>query len=95
MTKAKINEPLPPPIQEETGPGLEAYLGQPILLMCQNYIYTGTLYGVFDDFVLLVDPVIVYETGGWSDKGYKNAEKLHAKYWRVMRSSIESYGCGK
>ena len=93
---AKVNEPNPPIAPDAgTGPGLDAYIGQTVLLMCQNYFYHGTLYGVFDDFVLLVDPSIVYETGEWSVKGYAKAEKLHAKYWRVMRASIESYGCGK
>jgi len=77
------------------GPGLEAFIGQPILLLCQNYFYHGILYGVFEDFLLLKDPSIVYETGEWSDKTYKDYQRLPAGFWRVMRSSVESYGAGK
>jgi hypothetical protein len=88
MAKAKKNAAIP-------SAGLEAYIGQPILLMCQNYFYHGLLLGVFADFVLLQDPSIVYETGEWTKTGYTHAEKLHTQFWRVMRSSIESYGAGK
>ena len=77
------------------GPGLEAFLGQPILLLCQNYFYHGILYAVLDDFILLKEPSIVYETGTWADKQYKDIQRLPAEYWRVMRASIESYGAGK
>lgn len=90
MVKPKL-----PEVDLDNGVGLEAYMGQPILLLCQNYFYHGTLYGVFEDFVLLSDAAIVYETGEWSDKKYKDAQKLPAKFWRVMRAAIESYGMGK
>ena len=87
-------KPKSEPDQLNSG-GLEAYMGQSVLLMCQNYFYHGTLYGVFEEFVLLQDPAIVYETGKWSEKSYTNVERLHVKYWRVMRASIESFGAGK
>lgn len=92
MVKKEKESPI---IPNQDGPGLEAFMGQPIFLMCQNYFYHGTLFGVLEDFVILQDPMIVYETGEWNKKGYTNAEKMHTRYWRVMRSSIESYGAGK
>jgi len=90
MTKAKQE-----PETNADGPGLEAFIGQPILLLCQNYFYHGILYGVCEDFLLLKDPSIVYETGEWSDKKYKDSQRLPATFWRVMRASVESYGVGK
>jgi len=77
------------------GAGLESFLGQQVLLLCANYFYAGTLTGVNDEFVLLEDPSVVYETGDWNSPSYKNAERLPAKEWRVRTEFIESYGSGK
>ena len=78
-------------IVEETGEGLEKLLGERVTLLCLNYIYTGKLIGVNTDCVLLADPAIVYETGAFSDKAWKDAQALpHDLY--VMKACIESYG---
>ena len=78
-------------IVEETGEGLEKLLGERITLFCLNYIYTGKLLGVNEDCVLLGDPAIVYETGVFTDKAWKDAQALpHDLY--VMKACIESYG---
>ena len=75
--------------------GLEGLLGNPVLLICSAYFYTGVLSGVNDTFVELEEPSIVYETGSWSSKGYSNAEKLHCSKLNVMRQAIESFGPSK
>lgn len=88
---------LAPPVNviEVENDGLVSLLGKPVLLMCVNYIYTGILEGVNDTCVKLREPRIVYETGPWSEKGYKNAEKLPGEFWFVQCSAIESFGPGK
>lgn len=78
-------------VEEIAGEGLEKLLGERITLFCLNYIYTGILTGVNTDCVLLSNPSIVYETGAFTDKHWKDAQALpHDLY--VMRGAIESYG---
>ena len=71
-------------VTEVQGEGLEALLGQNVMLLCLNYIYTGKLIGVNDSCVLLENPSIVYETGAWGDKSYKDSQKLHSTNWYVQ-----------
>lgn len=71
--------------------GLVKFLGQRITLFCINYIYTGRLGGVSSDCVLLTNPAIVYETGPFSTREWKDAQDLPHEIY-VMRSAIESFG---
>ena len=82
-------------IIEETNPeGLEKLLGERVTLFCLNYIYTGKLAGVNDTCVLLTGPAIVYETGAFTEKNWKDAQPLpHDLY--VMRACVESFGLVK
>ena len=82
-------------VTEEEGEGLEALLGERVLIMCAGYFYEGELIGVNDSFVKLSDPSIVYSVGAWSDKSYSDIQKLHAKEWYVQRGLIESFGRSK
>ena len=82
-------------VTEVDGEGLEALLGEKILLMCANYFYAGKLAGVNDTFVMLEEASIVYETGAWNEPVYKDAQRLPGKAWYVERAFIESYGSGK
>lgn len=82
-------------VTEVEGEGLDALLGQNVMLFCLNYIYAGKLVGVNSTFVKLEGASIVYETGPFSDKNYKDAQKLPADFWYVQQSAIESYGPGK
>jgi hypothetical protein len=82
-------------VTEVEGEGLEALLGQNVLLFGMNYIYTGKLVGVNSTFVKLEGAKIVYETGAFSDKNYKDAQNLPAVAWYIQTSAIESYGLGK
>ena len=78
-------------VQEVNGEGLDKLLGERVTLFCLNYIYTGMLSGVNDSCVLLTDAAIVYETGAFSDKSWKDAQKLPGE-WYVQRDCIESFG---
>ena len=78
-------------VQEVSGEGLEKLLGDRVTLFCANYIYTGILSGVNESCVLLTDAAIVYETGPFSDKKWKDAQSL-PDCWYVQVNSIESFG---
>jgi hypothetical protein len=82
-------------VVEVKGEGLEALLGKKVLLMCINYFYAGVLEGVSSDFVKLSDPQIVYETGDWSNKQWKNAQSMCVNELYVRVPSIEAYAEGK
>lgn len=75
--------------------GLKALLGEKVLLICLNYIYSGTLKGVAEDCVALAEPAIVYETGEWAAEQYKDVQRLPCEIFYVNRSAIESFGKGK
>jgi hypothetical protein len=82
-------------IVEETSPeGLEKLMGERVTLFCMNYIYTGKLIGVNDNCVLLTDPSIVYETGAFTDKRWKDAQGLPSDLY-VMTAAIEAFGLVK
>ena len=82
-------------VTEVDGEGFEALLNENVLLFCMTYIYTGKLVGVNDKFVKLEGARIVYKTGAFSDKQYKDAQALPASSWYIQTSAIESYGLGK
>ena len=82
-------------VVEVAGEGLEALLGTQVMLFCSNYIYSGTLEGVNSTFVKLTDAKIVYETGPFNTKGYKDAQSLPTDEWYVQTQAIESFGPGK
>lgn len=73
------------------GEGLVALLGNRVTLFCMNYFYTGKLASVNDTCVLLEDAAVVFETGAFSDKDWKDAQKL-PNSWYVQTSAIESFG---
>jgi hypothetical protein len=81
-------------IQEVKGEGLEALLGKRVTLFCSAYIYSGDLVGVNDTCVKLANAAIVYETGAFSDKTWKDAQPL-PNDWYVALQSIESFGIMK
>jgi len=81
-------------VEEVEDRGLLAFMGKPISLFCLNYIYSGTVVGVNDQFVKLENPVIVYETGGLTAATWKDAQKLPGVHY-VMISAVESFGPGK
>jgi len=72
--------------------GLIGLMGERVTLFCANYFYTGILAGVNDDCVLLENPGVVYETGSFADKEWKDHQSLGVPVWYVTRQSIESFG---
>ena len=71
--------------------GLIALLGKRGTFFCMNYIYTGDLSGVNSTCVLLDNPSIVYETGSFSEKHWKDAQPLPNSIY-IQTSSIEMFG---
>lgn len=59
-------------IKEDNQEGLSALLGKRVLLICAGYFYEGKLIGINKTCVKLEDAGLVYETGVWSDKSYKD-----------------------
>lgn len=82
-------------VTEVSGEGLDALLGERVLLMCAGYFYEGKLIGVNRTFVKLEDAAIVYSTGAWSDRSYSDIQKLHQSEWYVQKGLIESFGKSK
>ena len=78
-------------VEDAQAEGLEKFLGEKITLFCLNYIYTGRLLGVNDSCVLLAEAAVVYETGAFNDKSWKDAQPL-PQNWYVQRAAIESFG---
>ena len=81
-------------IVEVSDEGLEGLMGETVTLMCMNYFYTGKLVGVNDTCVKLDDPKIVYETGEWSSKDWKDAQSLPGSIY-VQVAAIEAFGLMK
>lgn len=79
-------------IESEDEDGLVGLLGEVVTLFCLNYIYTGKLVGVNDNFVKLENAKIVYETGDLNSGAWKDAQPLPKKHWYVQVSAIESFG---
>lgn len=72
--------------------GLISLLGKKVLVICNNYFYYGTLSGVNDNCIELTEPYKVFETGAYSDKAFKDAQRLPVETWLVMTAHIESVG---
>lgn len=82
-------------VESEEMVGLVALLGERVLLLCMNYFYEGKLVSVNETCVELKDPSIVYETGEWSDKKYKDTQKFQFDRIFVQRCAIEAFGVSK
>lgn len=72
--------------------GLLSLLGKNVTFFCMNYIYTGELIGVQEDCVLIKNPAIVYETGSFTEKTYKDVQSLCVNEFYIAKNSIESFG---
>ena len=62
--------------ETKEGEGFEALLSKRITVFCAIYIYTGDLVGVNNTCIKLENPAIVYETGSFNEKAWKDAQKL-------------------
>ena len=81
-------------VQEVEGEGLLALMGEKVILFCMNYFYAGTLVGVNDEIVLLENGGIVYETGPFNDKNWKDLQLIPGPLY-VRISAIEAFAKGK
>ncbi len=81
-------------VSEVSGEGLEALLGQTVTFFCAVYIYTGELVGVNTTCIKLKNPKIVYETGSFSEKNWKDAQSLPNELY-LQVGMIESFGVVK
>lgn len=77
---------------EVSGEGLDSLIGKRVTFFCANYFYTGKLIGVNTTCVKLENPAIVYETGSFTDKNYKDEQPLNVKEFYIQISAIESFG---
>ena len=77
-------------VEEVECEGLEILLGEQVTLFCVNYIYTGKLVGINDKYVKLEKASVVYETGAFTDKSFKDAQLLPRDLY-VMTASVESF----
>lgn len=77
-------------VEEVEGEGLLGLMGQRVTLFCMNYIYTGTLVGVNDTYVKLEESAVVYETGAFNTKDWKDAQSLPNDLY-VMTGAVESF----
>lgn len=82
-------------VENNTAEGLEALLGEQVVIICACYIYSGKLIGVNTTCIKLEDAAMVYETGVWTDKKWKDAQPLGNKYHYISTGMIESFGQGK
>ena len=80
-------------VVEVEGEGLNALMGENIILFCMNYFYAGKLVGVNTDCVLLEDGGIVYETGAFTDKNWKDFQRIPGPLY-VRFASIEAFAKG-
>ena len=81
-------------VVEVSGEGLESLLGETVTFFCAVYIYTGKLVGVNSTCVKLENPKIVYETGAFNTKDWKDAQSLPNEFY-LMMSMIEGFGIVK
>ena len=79
-------------VQEVENEGMLKLMGKRVTFFCLNYIYVGKLIGVNDTCVLISNPAIVYETGSFTDKKYKDEQSLNVPKFYIQKSSIESFG---
>ena len=73
----------------------EEFIGKQVMVFCSNYIYAGTVAEVTASHIKLTDACIVYETGAYTDRGYKDAQALPGAAWYIATQAIESIGSGK
>lgn len=91
LKEAKIVAETVEEIEEE---GFLALLGKQITCFSAVYIYTGKLIGVNKTCIKLENPKIVYETGAFTDKNWKDAQALPNEIY-LQTAMIESFGVVK
>lgn len=91
LKEKKVIEESVEDVEEE---GFLALLGQTITCFCAVYIYTGKLVGVNRSCIKLETPKIVYETGAFDNKVWKDAQALPNDMY-IQMGMIEAFGVVK
>jgi hypothetical protein len=81
-------------IEKNKEEGFMALIGQRITCFCAIYIYTGDLVSVNETCIKLENPQIVYETGAFDDKKWKDAQALPNVMY-IQTAMVESFGVVK
>lgn len=81
-------------VEEVSGEGLIALMGEDVTFFCLGYIYAGKLVGVNTVFVKLSNAHIVYQTGAFTTKSFEDAQKLPNDLY-IQLSAVESFGITK
>ena len=82
------------PVIEVENEGFNSLLSETITIFCAIYIYTGKLVGVGTNYIKLESPKIVYETGSFQSKDWKDAQELPNDIY-IMTDMIEAFGVVK
>ena len=81
-------------IEVDDQEGFMALIGKRITCFCAVYIYTGDLVGVNETCIKLENPAIVYETGAFTEKKWKDAQALPDTIY-LQTGMIEAFGVVK
>ena len=81
-------------ITETEREGFMSLIGETITCFCAVYIYTGKLVGVNNTCIKLESPKIVYETGPFNEKAWKDAQPLPNTIY-LQTGMIEAFGVVK
>ena len=81
-------------VEEVEDEGLMSLLGEGVVLFCANFIYAGRLIGVNKTCVKLENAHIVFETGDFGAKQYKDAQRIGDEHY-ITTNAVESFGKGK
>lgn len=87
-----VTEPRTEIVEEDAY--LMSLMGQRVTFWCMNYIWTGKLIGVNNVNVLLEDAHLVFETGAFNTKDWKDAQKLPGEM-AIQLSAVEAFGVVK
>jgi len=77
-------------VVEVANEGLISLLNENVLVFCMNYFYYGKLIGVNDSCIKLEKAHIIYETGAFTDKTFKDKQFISDELY-VQNNSIESF----
>lgn len=72
--------------------GFLSLIGKNVEIYCGIYIYAGKLVGVNSTCIKLENPHLVYETGAFTDKKYKDAQHMGRDAHYIQCAFVESFG---
>jgi hypothetical protein len=79
-------------VVENNEEGFLALIGKNVEVFCGIYIYAGKLVGVNATCNKLENPHLVYETGAFNDKKYKDAQAMNRTFHYISTGFVESFG---